>query len=64
MDTDRGKDKDMDRDRDTDWYTDRDTDWYTDRDTDRDTDLGIFSVGEKNLPTKESVHKNSFQPCL
>jgi hypothetical protein len=56
MDTDRGKDKDMDRD--------RDTDWYTDRDTDRDMGLYIFSMGEKNLPTKESVHKNRFQPCL
>ncbi len=55
---DRGKDKDMDRD--TDWYTDRDTDWYTDR----DTDLDIFSVGGNNSPTKESVHKSSFQPCL
>jgi hypothetical protein len=46
----RGKDK----------YMDRDTDWYTDR----DTDLDIFSVEGKNSPTKESVHKNSFQPSL
>jgi hypothetical protein len=58
MDTDRGKDKDMDRD--TDWYTDRDTDWYTDRNTDRDTDLVIFSLGEKIRQLKKVYTKTVF----